>query len=123
MFGSATKILGVGIVGGVVVTMFDSRTKISREIYEKVLSNENVGEKLFKTSIKQNIKIAEAAKFRKSIITYDSDCTGAKDYLNLCKEICEQTRKLNEQIKNLNNDLKNSHTINSSKSNSLQEVL
>jgi chromosome partitioning protein len=45
---------------------------------------------VFKTCIRQNVKLAEAVKARKSVLTYDPSCTGAEDYLSLSKEICLQ---------------------------------
>lgn len=81
-------------VTGLIVTMFDSRTKISREIFDKVNSMENLDGIVFKTTIRQNIKIAEAAKARKSIINFDPSCTGAEDYISLSEEICVQNKHI-----------------------------
>lgn len=77
-------------VTGVVVTMYDNRTKISREIVERAQAMEELEDKLFKTVIRQNIKLTEASKMRKPVMDYDELCTGAQDYLNLCLEICAQ---------------------------------
>jgi chromosome partitioning protein len=77
-------------VTGVVVTMFDNRTKISREIVERAQAMKELEGKLFKTVIRQNIKITEASKMRKPVMDYDELCTGTRDYLDLCEEICAQ---------------------------------
>ncbi|WP_148696373.1 ParA family protein [Silvanigrella aquatica] len=77
-------------ITGLVVTMFDSRTKLSREIVDKVMNIELLSNCVFKTCIRQNVKLAEAVKARKSVLTYDPSCTGAEDYLSLSKEICLQ---------------------------------
>jgi chromosome partitioning protein len=74
-------------VGGVIVTMFDSRTKISKEIYEKLKLILSLKNKVFKTVIRQNIKITESSKARQPIFKFDASCTGSADYENLCKEI------------------------------------
>ncbi len=77
-------------ITGLVVTMFDSRTRLSREIVDKVTNIELLKNCIFKTCIRQNVKLAEAVKARKSVLTFDPSCTGAEDYLSLSKEICEQ---------------------------------
>lgn len=84
-------------ITGLTVTMFDSRTKISREIVDKVNNIESLEGVVFKTTIRQNIKIAEAAKARKSIINFDPTCTGAEDYLSLSEEICLQNKTLKKE--------------------------
>ncbi|MES2614367.1 MAG: AAA family ATPase [Bdellovibrionota bacterium] len=83
-------------VTGLIVTMFDARTKISREIVDKVNAMDSLDGVVFKTTIRQNIKIAEAAKARKSIIHFDSTCTGSEDYMNLSEEICQQNTLVNK---------------------------
>ncbi len=89
-------------VTGLIVTMFDSRTKISREIVDKVTAMQNLEGVVFKTTIRQNIKIAEAAKARKSIINFDPNCTGAEDYFSLSEEICLQSVLINNsQLKTI----------------------
>lgn len=84
-------------VSGLVVTMFDSRTKISREIFDKVNTMKELEGVVYKTTIRQNIRIAEAAKVRKSILHFDPICTGAIDYKKLSEEIC---------LQNISNELK-----------------
>ena len=81
-------------ISGLVVTMFDSRTKLSREIVDKVMNIEALKDCVFKTCIRQNVKLAEAVKARKSVLTYDPSCSGAEDYLSLSKEICLQNNKM-----------------------------
>jgi len=77
-------------VTGVVVTMYDSRTRISREIVERAQAMPELDGKLFETVVRQNIKLTEASKMRKPVMAYDPVCTGTQDYTNLCKEICAQ---------------------------------
>ncbi|BBH51853.1 ParA family protein [Fluviispira sanaruensis] len=89
-------------ITGLVMTMFDSRTKLSREIVDKVNSIEELKNSIFKTCIRQNVKLAEAAKARKSVLTYDPSCTGAIDYIALGKEVCMQNIQISEQRKNEN---------------------
>jgi chromosome partitioning protein len=77
-------------VTGVVVTMYDHRTKISREIVERAQDMQELEGKLFRTVIRQNIKLTEASKVRKPVMDFDEVCTGTQDYLGLCREICAQ---------------------------------
>jgi chromosome partitioning protein len=79
-------------ISGLVVTMFDSRTKISREIFDKVNNMKELEGVVFKTTIRQNIRLAEAAKARRSIYHFDPICSGAVDYLHLSEEICSQNQ-------------------------------
>ena len=95
-------------ISGLVVTMFDSRTKLSREIVDKVMNIETLSKTVFKTCIRQNVKLAEAVKARKSVLTYDPTCTGAEDYLSLSKEICLQNRT------NTNQELSTNHKVEAS---------
>lgn len=77
-------------VTGVVVTMYDNRTKISREIVERAQAMDVLDGKLFGTVVRQNIKLTEASKLRKPVMYYDPLCSGSVDYLDLCREICTQ---------------------------------
>lgn len=70
---------------GVVLTMYDRRTLISREVAEKV--RDEFSERVFSTVIPVNVRLAEAPSHHKSIFEYDSDSTGAKAYRELAKEI------------------------------------
>jgi chromosome partitioning protein len=70
---------------GVVLTMYDKRTLISREVGEKV--RDESSEKVFTTFIPINVRLAEAPSHHKSIFEYDSRSTGAKAYRELAKEI------------------------------------
>jgi chromosome partitioning protein len=70
---------------GVVLTMYDRRTLISKEVSEKV--REEFNERVFTTVIPVNVRLAEAPSHHKSIFEYDSGSTGAKAYRELAKEI------------------------------------
>lgn len=72
-------------VVGVVLTMYDRRTIISREVAEKVRSESS--ERVFSTVIPVNVRLAEAPSHHKSIFEYDPTSTGAKAYKELAKEI------------------------------------
>jgi chromosome partitioning protein len=70
---------------GLVLTMYDRRTLISREVGEKVRDEAN--ERVFTTVIPINVRLAEAPSHHKSIFEYDPSSTGAKAYRELAKEI------------------------------------
>jgi chromosome partitioning protein len=70
---------------GVVLTMYDKRTLISREVAEKVRDEFNG--RVFTTVIPVNVRLAEAPSHHESIFEYDSDSSGAKAYEELAKEI------------------------------------
>lgn len=70
---------------GLVLTMCDKRTLISREVAEKV--REESSDRVFSTVIPINVRLAEAPSHHKSIFEYDPDSTGARAYRELAKEI------------------------------------
>ncbi len=70
---------------GVVITMFDERTNLSKQVEEDARSF--FGEKVFRTRIPRNVKLSEAPSFGKPIFLYDIKSKGAISYLNLAKEI------------------------------------
>jgi chromosome partitioning protein len=70
---------------GVVLTLYDRRTLISREVEAKVRSE--FDGRVFSTVIPVNVRLAEAPSHHKSIFEYDSECSGARAYQELVKEI------------------------------------
>lgn len=72
-------------ITGILPTMFDGRTKLSREVIEKI--KEHFGNQVYKTSIRKNIKLAEASSHGKPILLYDLNSTGADDYKSFSKEV------------------------------------
>src|SRR5665648_832413 len=75
-------------IAGIIATRFDCRKNLNREVVEKI--KEYFGNKLFNALIRDNISLAEAPSFGKSIFEYKSNSYGAKDYLDLCKEIIKR---------------------------------
>ena len=69
---------------GVVMTMFDARTKLSNEVVSEV--RELLGERVFDTMIPRSTKLAEAPSFGKPIIHYDKYSAGAAAYEVLAQE-------------------------------------
>jgi chromosome partitioning protein len=71
---------------GAVLTLYDRRTLLSREVEAKVRNGFTDGT-VFSTVIPLNVRLAEAPSYHKSIIEYDSECNGAKAYGKLTEEI------------------------------------
>ncbi|MFD1186488.1 ParA family protein [Pontibacter rugosus] len=74
-------------IKGIVVVMFDVRRKLSLEVLEYL--HEHVKEKVFKSQVRMNVKLAEAPSFGKSVLDYDASSNGAKDYRALAEEYLE----------------------------------
>jgi len=70
---------------GVLLTRVDSRTNISKDFESQL--KEIFKNKVFETLIHQNVKIVEAQVEKKTIIEYDKQSKGAKEYLQLAKEV------------------------------------
>lgn len=71
-------------ISGVLVTMFE-HTKLSRDIYQAVV--DEFGEKVFKTKIRKNVRLAEAPSHWMTIFKYAPSSFGALDYMQLAKEV------------------------------------
>jgi chromosome partitioning protein len=70
---------------GVVMTMYDSRTKLSQQVVSEV--REHFGERVFETMIPRSTRLAEAPSFGKPIIHYDKYSAGAAAYELLAQEL------------------------------------
>ena len=75
-------------IGGVIATMYDNRKILNREVVETI--RKYFGDKVFETMIRDNVALAEAPAQRVDIFAYNKRSNGAKDYLNLCREILER---------------------------------
>lgn len=72
-------------IEGVVFTMYDSRTNLSLEVVENV--KENINQKVYKTIIPRNVRLAEAPSYGLPINLYDGKSTGAAAYRQLAEEV------------------------------------
>jgi chromosome partitioning protein len=79
-------------VFGVVMTMFDGRTKLSNEVVDEV--RKLLGEKVFETVIPRTTRLAEAPSFGQPIIYYDKYSTGSAAYELLAQEVVERLAKI-----------------------------
>ncbi len=78
-------------IQGVVLTMHDARTSLSREVAENVRAF--FGTKVYETIIPRNTRVAEAPSHGKPILLYDYDCAGSQAYIKLATEIIERERQ------------------------------
>lgn len=69
---------------GVVMTMYDGRTKLSQQVVSEV--REHFGDRVFETMIPRNTRLAEAPSFGKPIIHYDKYSAGSAAYELLAQE-------------------------------------
>ncbi len=72
-------------IGGVILTMYDSRTNLSQEVAEEV--QRHFPDKVFKTIIHRNVRLSEAPSYGKPIFIYDKSSRGAEEYTALAKEV------------------------------------
>jgi chromosome partitioning protein len=72
-------------VGGVVMTMFDARTKLSEQVVEEV--RKHFGDAVFETIIPRSVRLSEAPGFGKPIIAYDTASRAARAYRDLASEV------------------------------------
>ncbi|MBM5789904.1 ParA family protein [Candidatus Parcubacteria bacterium] len=71
-------------VMGAVITMYDSRTRLSKEVLEELYRY--FPDKIFRSVIPRSVRLAEAPSFGKSILGYDPASRAAKAYERLAKE-------------------------------------
>ena len=69
---------------GGVLTMYDGRMNLAKQVKEEV--SRFFGEKIYKTPIPRNIRLAEAPSFGQSIFDYEPACRGADAYIDLAIE-------------------------------------
>lgn len=77
-------------IGGIVMTMFDSRTNLSEQVVKEV--RQHFGERVYRTVIPRTVRLSEAPSFGKSILEYDSSGAGATAYRSLAREFIKRHR-------------------------------
>lgn len=80
-------------IEGVLLTMFDSRLRLSNQIVEEV--RRYFGDKVFATVVTRNIRLSEAPSFGKPIILYDAVCSGTRNYMELANEVMKNNKFFN----------------------------
>ncbi len=81
---SASYNPGLGLEG-VLLTMFDERTNLSQQVRENLRTF--FGEKLYRTTIPRNVRLAEAPSHGEPAVTYDPRSRGAEAYRELTREL------------------------------------
>jgi chromosome partitioning protein len=75
-------------LGGVVMTMFDGRTNLAKQVVDEV--KQHLPDKIFKTVIPRTVRLSEAPSFGKPIFAYDPQGPGAVAYRSLASEVIER---------------------------------
>ncbi|MDX6766044.1 MAG: ParA family protein [Candidatus Methylacidiphilales bacterium] len=75
-------------ITGVVMTMFDARTRLSQQVVTELQSH--FGDKLFRTIVPRSIRLGEAPSFGKPVLDYDPTGAGAQSYRQLAKEFVDR---------------------------------
>jgi chromosome partitioning protein len=75
-------------IEGVVLTMYDDRTNLAQQVTNDLRAF--FGDKVFKTSIPRNVRLAEAPSYGQPALAYDPRSRGAESYIRLAKEILEK---------------------------------
>lgn len=78
------------VIEGVLLTMFDSRLNLSRQVAEDV--KRYFEDKVFNTIIDRNVRLSEAPSYGKPIILYDAISKGSESYMNLAEELLSNGR-------------------------------
>ena len=75
-------------IGGIVMTMFDSRTNLSAQVVSEV--RKHFPELVYETVIPRTVRLSEAPSFGKSILEYDGSGSGARAYRALATEFSKR---------------------------------
>ncbi len=79
------------IIAGVVMTMYDSRTKLSDQVIAEV--KKHFSEKVYEAIIPRNVRLSEAPSYGKPIMLYNPECKGALAYKSLTEEVIKNGKK------------------------------
>ena len=76
---------------GVVITLFDKRTNISRDTHEQIRAV--FGNALFRTRITKNVRLEESPAYKETIFTYAPKSSGAEEYRKLAQEVIHRVEE------------------------------
>jgi len=79
-------------IEGILMTMYDGRLRLSNQVVEEVKNH--FEDLVFNTIIHRNTRLGEAPSFGKPVLMYDTNCTGAVNYLNLAREILQKNKMI-----------------------------
>lgn len=77
-------------IDGVVLTMYDSRTKLSEQVAAEI--RQYFGERVYDTTIPRNVRLSEAPSHGKPVMAYDRLSKGTRAYLRLASEFIKRQR-------------------------------
>ena len=80
-------------VGGILLTMVDGRTNLSKDIANELRSTYGTVFKLYDNQIPRGVKAAESSRMGESVLSYDSSSKVAQSYKDFAKEILDYERK------------------------------
>jgi chromosome partitioning protein len=86
-------------IEGILRTMYDPRNRLANDVSEQL--KRHFGDKVYRTVIPRNVRLAEAPSFGAPVMYYDKSSTGAKAYLALAGEIlrrAEQKKQPTPQV-------------------------
>lgn len=84
-------------IEGVLLTMYDDRTNLAQQVTENL--REFFKDKLLKTTIPRNIRLAEAPSYGKPVLIYDPRSRGAESYAELADEILARHKRVSPRAK------------------------
>jgi chromosome partitioning protein len=76
---------------GVVITLYDKRTNISRDTHEQIRAV--FGNALFKTRISKNVRLEESPAYKETVFTYAPKSSGALEYMKLAQEVLHRVQE------------------------------
>ena len=75
-------------IEGFLLTMYDGRLRLSAQVHDEV--RRHFGDLVFNTVIARNVRLSEAPSHGMSVLEYDRNSKGAKNYTNLAKELIKR---------------------------------
>ena len=78
-------------IQGIVLTMYDKRNKLSEQVEADV--RDNMGDKVYRTTIPRNVRISEAPSHGLPALVYDLRCPGSQAYIKLAGELIARERQ------------------------------
>ena len=81
-------------IHGIVLTMYDSRNKLSVQVEADVREFMKEKQKVYNTVIPRNVRVSEAPSYGKPVLVYDLKCSGSEAYLKLATEVIQREKEL-----------------------------
>ena len=88
------------ILEGIVLTMFDSRTRLANDVVANVRSH--FPRELIDIPIPRAVRLSEAPSYSQTVMTYDPSSTGAVAYMQVAREIAERGKAFDSNVVSIN---------------------